>query len=229
MQWILLGFWLIIILHLNLKKLRVLLACSLAASMSAQLFLLWMDGLFSFETALPLHLCGLFGILSIPMLWYAPVFLWETSVFLGAPAALCTLFFPAVMPCSHPWLMTLAFCQLHVLVGLMPLFHLRTGKPLPTDPRRTLAVGNGYLLFVGAFNRVFQTNYLFLRMAPAGTPLMLFFCKGPAFYLCALEMLCMLVFTWLKHLFVTAGNRSSYSRCIRYTAPCTNRDRGSGW
>ena len=197
--------------------------------MLTQLWLLHLDGLLMLETALPLHLCGLFGILSIPMLWRAPAVLWEASTFLGAPAALLTLFFPAVMPTSHPRLMQLAFFQLHVLVGLAPLFLYRTGKPLPTNPRRTLVVGNGYVLFVGAFNRAFQTNYLFLRLAPLGTPLETLFARGTAFYLCALEMLAMLVFTCLKPLYLTAGNRSSYSRYSRCTAPCTSRGRGLRW
>ena len=193
--------------------------------MGLQLWLLHLDGLLHLETALPLHLCGLFGVLSIPALWRMPAFLWESLAFLGAPAAFLTLFFPAVMPCSHPKLMAFAFYQLHALIALMPLYHTRTGKPLPKDPRRTLILGNGYLLLIGAFNRVFQTNYLFLRAAPLGTPLALLFSRGLPFYVCSLELLCMLAFLWLKRLFLTAGNSSSCSRYSHYTAPCTNRGR----
>ena len=231
MSWFLLIFWLSMILTgtrtlAGIKRTRLTIACALTASMLTQLWLLHLDGLLRLETALPLHLCGLFGILSIPMLWHTPRFLWEASVFLASPAALCTLLFPAVMSCSHPLLMKLAFTQLHVLVGLAPLFLHRTGKPLPTDPRRTLIIGNGYLLFVAAFNRAFQTNYLFLRSAPAGTPLAVLFARGPLFYVCSLELLCMLIFTCLKSIFLTAGSRSSCSRYSRCTAPCTSRDRG---
>lgn len=226
-QWLLLLAWIVVILVLHGRAmLRPLLACAIALSMGLQLWLLHLDGLLGLETALPLHLCGLFGVLSIPTLWHMPTFLWEALAFLGAPAAFLTLFFPAVMPCSHPKLMTYAFSQLHVLIALMPLYHLQTGKPLPDDPRRTLIWGNGYLLLVGAFNRVLQTNYLFLRAAPVDTPLALLFSRGLPFYLCSLEMLCMLTFLWLKRLFVTVRNSSSctlYSRC---TAPCTNRGRG---
>ena len=231
MAWMLMAIWCCLLLlgtrtSAGIQRIRTAMACALAASMLTQLWLLQLDGLLCIETALPLHLCGLFGVLSIPMLWHAPDFLWEASAFLAAPAALCTLLFPAVMPCSHPFLMKLAFTQLHVLVGLAPFFLHRTGKPLPTDPRRTLIIGNGYLLFVAAFNRAFQTNYLFLRSAPAGTPLNALFARGAAFYICSLEMLCMLVFTCLKPIYLTAGNRSSYNRYSRCTAPCTSRDRG---
>lgn len=208
------------------RWLRPLLAAALLISMGTQLFLLHMDGLLTVETALPLHLCSLFGILSIFLLWHAPAWLYEMQMFLAAPAAFLTLFFPAVIRCSHPLLMKAAFYRLHVLLALMPLFHFSTGKPLPTDPRRALLLGSGYLLAISAFNRAFCTNYLFLRAAPVGTPLALFFERGIPFYLCALAMLCMLAMSWLKRLYLTAGSRSSYSRYSRRTAPCTSRDRG---
>lgn len=194
------------------KRLRPFVACALAASMLTQLLLLQMDGLLMLETGLPLHLCGLFGVLSIPMLWAAPAPLYELSAFLAAPAAALTLLFPAVMNCSHPFWMTFAFQQLHTLVALTPVLIRRMGKPLPQNPRRALVLGNGYLLFVGAFNRAFGTNYLFLRAVPQGTPLALLFSRGGAFYICSLEMLCMLVFLWLRRLFAIkemaiAGNK----------------------
>lgn len=189
--------------------LRNVVACALVLSMGTQIVLLRLDGLLTVETGLPLHLCGLFGVLSVPMLWRAPEWLYEVDVYLAAPAAAVTLLFPAVIRCSHPLLMLLAFQQLHVLVALTPLLIHRMGKPLPTDPRRALVVGNGYLVAVAAFNRAFQTNYLFLRAAPLGTPLQPLFVRGVAFYVCALEILCMLAFVWLRHLI--AGNSLAYS------------------
>ncbi len=206
--------------------LRPLLGAALAASMGMQLLLLHMDGLLTIETALPLHLCSLFGILSIFLLWHTPAWLYEMQMFLAAPAAFITLFFPAVIRCSHPLLMRLSFYRLHVLLSLMPLYHFGMKKPLPVDPRRTLLWGSGYVLAVSAFNRAFHTNYLFLRAAPIGTPLAFFMEKGVVFYLCALGMLCMPVMRWLSRLYLTAGSRSSCSRCNCRTAPCTSRDRG---
>lgn len=207
MQWALLGIWAGAIWlgtrdGSEARRLKGCVAFMLALSMGTQLWLLKLDGLLTLETALPLHLCGLFGVLSIPMLlWGAPKALYEASVFLAAPAAFCTLFFPAVIHCSHPFWMKLAFTRLHVLLSLQPLLFFRTGKPLPTDPRRTFLLGNGYLLAIGSFNRAFRTNYLFLRAVPAGTPLSVLFSRGAPFYICALEMLCMLVFSWLKALY----------------------------
>ncbi len=189
---------------------RWVMACALAFSMLTQLWLLWLDGLLTLETGLPLHLCGLFGVFSIPMLlWRAPAALYELSAFLAGPAAAVTLLFPAVMPCSHPQLMRFAFLQLHALVALVPLYFFRTGKPLPRNPRRALVLGNGYLVAVSAFNRIAHTNYLFLRAVPAATPLAVLRSPGGAYYICALEMLCMLVFVWLDRLY---GRVNAYCR-----------------
>ena len=221
MQWILLVLWLAMALWGPVRLVRPCMAAGLIASMLLQLALLSADGMLRLETALPLHLCGLFGVLSIFLVYRAPAPLWEAAVFLAAPAAGCTLFFPAIIACSHPGLMMAAFSQLHVLIALVPVFLFRTGKPLPMNPRRTLILGSGYLGFVGAFNRAFGTNYLFLRSAPAGTPLEWFFCRGTAFYVCSLLMLCMPLFTLIRSLCcqlnarrfsITAGNSSAYSR-----------------
>jgi len=201
MQWLLLALWSALIFWAAPGRrsfLRPVLALGLGGAMAAQLLLLQLDGLFTWENALPFHLCSLFGVLSIPMLWHTSPVFHEAICFLGAPGAFLTLFFPAVIRCSHPLLMHAAFDQLHVLVALIPLYFHLTGRPLPTDPRRTLVVGNGYLVLVCLFNRLFGTNYLFLRAAPAGTPLVWMFRRGTAFYLCALELLCILVFSFLK-------------------------------
>lgn len=204
MQWLILGVWSVAIRYGAQKRarwLRPAMALGLFCAMGTQIVLLWLDGLFTWEAVLPLHLCSLFGVLSIPALWHAPVWLVEALCFLGAPGAFLTLFFPAAAYCSHPHLMQAAFYQLHALVALMPLFFYSTGKPLPDDPRRTLVLGNGYLVVISLINRVWGTNYLFLRAVPAGTPLVWLFERGTLFYLCALEMLCMLVFSLLQPLY----------------------------
>ena len=114
MQWILLSIWSAAIVSGARRStcwLRPLMACGLLASMGMQLWLLQLDGLFSWQAAVPLHLCSLFGVLSVFMLWHAPEPLFEASCFLAAPGAFLTLFFPAVVHCSHPLLMKYAFFQ----------------------------------------------------------------------------------------------------------------------
>lgn len=190
---------------------RAAMAVGLAASMAVQLALLRLDGQLTLQTGLPLHLCGLFGVLSIPMLlWRAPQPLYELSAFLAGPAAAVTLLFPAVIASSRPVLMRLAFLQLHVLVAVTPVMLWRAGKPLPTDPRRALVLASGYLLAVAAFNRALNTNYLFLSAAPAGTPLKWLNVRGGGYYVCALAMLCMVVLRLLADAYrhtAISGNR----------------------
>lgn len=201
MQWLLLAVWSIVIWYGSLigaRWLRTVIALGLTGAMGTQIGLLWLDGLFTWQAVLPLHLCSLFGVLSVPALWHAPAAFVEAVCFLGAPGAFLTLFFPAAAQCAHPLLMQAAFYQLHVLVALMPSLFYGTGKPLPTDPKRTLIMSNGYLVLISMINRFFETNYLFLRAAPVGTPLAWMLDQGILFYLCTLEMLCMLVFSLLK-------------------------------
>ena len=204
MQWLLLTGWILWIRRTacrNRTVLRLALSAGLLLAMGTQLLLLHLDRLLTWREMLPLHLCSLFGILSSVLLWQSPAWWREAVCYLGAPGAFFTLFFPAQAYCSHPLLMSAAFGQLHVLLALMPCYLFHTGKPLPTNPRRTLLMGNGYLLFICLINRWFSTNYLFLRSAPLGTPLMLLYACGPAFYLCALEMLCLLIFSQLRYFY----------------------------
>ena len=204
MQWFTAAAWGALVVALTPahgRALRHWMAAGLALAMAAQLWLLRMEGLLTLETGLPLHLCGLFGVLSIPLLYTKTPWLYELSAFLAAPAALSALAFPAVVPCRYPTLMLLAFSQLHALVALSPVYLWRMGKPLPTDPRRALVLGSGYLLLISAFNRATGANYLFLRSAPTGTPLWTLFARGGAFYVCSLALLCMTVFSLLSNLY----------------------------
>lgn len=176
---------------------RALMTAGLIVSMASQLWLLNLDGQLTLSTGLPLHLCGLFGVLSIPLLWLSPPWLLSSALYLGAPCALLTLCFPAVIGSSQPSLMFLAFTRLHALIVCVPILLTAEGRPLPRNPRVPFVLGNGYLLLVSVLNRLLNTNYLFLRAAPSGTPLSPLFERGGAFYICALEMLCMLLMAWL--------------------------------
>ncbi len=202
MQWFTFAAWGMLCINARCEKKRLLFKVAyisaIAVSMCAQLWLLRLDGMLSLATALPLHLCGLIGVLSPLLILRCPMWLYELSFFLGAPCALAVLLFPAVIVSSHQALMTSAFCRLHALIALAPVYFAAQGKPLPDDPRRAFVIGNGYLLFVSAFNRVFGTNYLFLSNAPAGTPLEPLMQRGAPVYLLALEIACMLLMTFMR-------------------------------
>ncbi|MEG1775069.1 MAG: YwaF family protein [Clostridia bacterium] len=180
---------------------RCLITGGLAVSMLTQVWLLWLDGQLSLATALPLHLCSLFGVLSAALVWLRPLWLFHLSLLLGAPCAFMALCFPAVIDNSRQFMMSLAFYRLHTLILCAPLLLAKEGLALPTNAQGSFLLANGYLLFVALFNRLFTTNYLFLAAAPAGTPLAALFARGEAFYVCALELCAMLVMAWLAHLY----------------------------
>ena len=236
MQWLLLMVWgggIALCPEERLGLVRHAVAAGLAVSMLTQEALLWADGMLNLQTGLPLHLCGLAGVLSIPLLYRARGGVVHGLIaYLAAPAAAAVLFFPAVMQCSHPILMGLAFFRLHVLVALVPFLLWRMQKPLPVNPRGTLVLGNGYLLAVEGVNALLHTNYLFLRAAPAGTPLDWLMSRGKAVYVAALEITAMTLFACLAPLYrrlnrLIAENRSACNRYAPDTALCTIRRRGS--
>ncbi|NLO85042.1 MAG: YwaF family protein [Clostridiales bacterium] len=202
MQWLMLLAWGMATVYCGRKKtsafiMRLMITIGLILSMATQLYLLWLDGLLSVDTGLPLHFCSAFALLSIPLLWFGWQWLLDLSLLLGAPFALMALLFPAVITSSHQSLMLTAFLRLHVLILCAPLLLVKEGKPLPSTPHIAFVFGNGFLLFVSAMNRMLDTNYLFLKMAPMGTPLELLFSKGNLFYICSLEILCMLLLSFL--------------------------------
>lgn len=206
MQWIQLMIWGAATLWAAQKPGRArnwgfVLCAFLCLSMGTQLFLLWQVGQLSLETAVPLHLCSMMAILSIPMILLRSQVLFQFSMLLGAPAAFLALCFPAIAECAHPLLMAASFFRLHVLILCTPLLLLRQGFPLPVNPRPVFLSANIYLLLVAVFNRLFHTNYLFLSRAPIGTPLAYLAAYGSATYLLSLEMATMLVVSGLAGLY----------------------------
>ncbi len=180
---------------------RAALAALLPLSMGAQLFLLWLDDRLTLELSVPLHLCAFSGLLCVPMLltrWRAPL---SWMLYLGAPGALLALVFPAILLGSRPTLMRLAFYQAHTLILCATVWRAleehSAGRPLDGAARDVCLWANVYLLAVSAFNRAFGTNYLFLRAAPANTPLALMAARGSAAYLLTLEMALFLLLTLL--------------------------------
>lgn len=192
--------------HYGAKCHRRFTACLLAAglllSMAAQLWLLHLDGLLSVQTGLPLHLCGFSALVCILLCLRFSKRLYHFLLLLGVPGAALALVFPAVVPCSHPLLMRAAFLRLHVLIIAVAVFFAAQKKPLPADPKETFLLGNGLMLLAAVTNRLTGSNYLFLRAAPAGTPLAIMIVHGYPVYIAGLELLCMLLLTQLCSLYL---------------------------
>lgn len=183
------------------------LALGLAAAMTSQLWLLRLDGLLTLQNALPLHLCGFSALVAIGLCFIYNSTCFHFLVLLGMPGALLALVFPAVTECSRPVLMRIAFVRLHALILAVGVFLLAQKRPLPSDPRLSLLLGNGLMLAAACVNSLTGSNYLFLRAAPSGTPLAWLIRHGYSVYTAGLELLCMLLLSTL-----CAGFRRLYLR-----------------
>ena len=141
-------------------------------AMAAQEGVLLASGMLNWRTGLPLHLCSMMGVLSLPMLVSGRRFLWHLSVYLGLPGAALALLFPAVLPTPWPRLTELSFYALHAGLTLAPLLPLCLGRR--PSPVGALTSG-GFLLVIGlvviALNDRLGSNYLFVSWAVPGTPL----------------------------------------------------------
>jgi len=227
MQWLMLLPWAALVRYgVKRPQRRMLTAAALTAglliSMASQLWLLALDGQLNLSTGLPLHLCGMMAVLCLPLCWFSLVNGYMLLLLLGVPGAVLALCFPAVIDCSHPLLMRLAFCRVHVLILATAMFRWHHKKPPPMDARSSFLLGNGFLLITACVNQTLDTNYLFLRAAPVGTPLALLIVRGYGFYVASLEMLCMLMMRLLCDGYrLIAGNKSACSPRNRYSVPCT--------
>lgn len=171
-----------------------LLGGGILTAMAVQETVLLRSGLLTWQTGLPLHLCGLLGVLTLPMLLTRHPLLLNASLFAGVPGAMLALVFPSVLDTPCPRLTALAFHALHAGLFCAPMLPMALGwRP---EPRGALNAG-GFLLLAALcaslVNRLTGSNYLFLSGPVAGTPLMRFAQCGETVYRLILLLLAALV------------------------------------
>lgn len=154
--------------------------------MGGQLLLLYLDGKLTPAAALPLHLCGFNGVIALPALLKPRSSAREFLFFPGLPGALGALLFPCPARVTHQAWMNFFFMGLHALLAAAALYPRRERCPRPWG---VLWWGNGLILSAMLANRLFDANFLFLRWAPAGTPLAFLHQWGRGGYLLAVEAL----------------------------------------
>lgn len=141
-------------------------------AMAVQEIILLMAGLFSWQTGLPLHLCSLMGLLTLPTLLSRRALLLNSALFAGLPGAALALLFPAVLNTPWPRLTALAFHTLHAGLLCAPLLPIARGwKPKPLGAAQAwlaLMIAAGMAM---AANTLTGGNYLFLAAPIAETPL----------------------------------------------------------
>lgn len=163
------------------------------AAMAAQELILLSDGLLRLSNALPLHLCSLMGLLTLPMLLTQSRLLWHWTLYLGMPGAALALLFPAILETSMPEATALAFHLLHCTVFLAPILPLGLGmRPRPAGAVWSAALLAGLSCAAMGANALTGGNYLFLE-APVVAPLARMARHGPAAYRLALAGCALLV------------------------------------
>jgi len=160
------------------------------SAMAVQEAVLFFSRQLTWGNALPLHLCSLTGVLTLPMLLSRRPLLRHVSLYLGLPGALLAIAFPAVLPTPWPRLTETAFHLLHCMVALAPLLPLSLGL----YPKPSGAAWAGLFLMVHGLcalgvNALTGGNYLFLSLPAAGTPLAALAASGLAAYRLLLALL----------------------------------------
>lgn len=151
-----------------------LLAGLIYAAMAVQEGVLYFSGQLTWGTGLPLHLCGLLGVLTLPTLRSDSRVLRSAALFVGVPGAALALVFPAVLQTPWPRLTALAFHTLHAGLVCAPWLVIAHGwQPRPADAARAGLFLLGAAGLAMLLNPVTGGNYLFLAYPIAGTPLAL--------------------------------------------------------
>lgn len=149
-----------------------LLGGTAALAMAVQETVLLAAGQLTWATGLPLHLCSLMGVLTLPALLTQNSWLLHTALYAGVPGSLLALVFPAVLETPWPLVTTLAFHVLHACTAAVPLLPLGMGwRPRPVGAAQAGAVLTMAACAAILVNRLTGGNYLFLSGAVAGTPL----------------------------------------------------------
>ena len=151
-----------------------LLGGTILTAMAMQEVILLLAGQLSWATGLPLHLCSLMGILTLPALLTRRDTLLSALLYAGMPGAALALVFPAVADTPWPRLTGFLFCLMHAGIAFSPLLPLSLGwrpRPLGAMKAGLLLLGAGAA--ASAANGLTGGNYLFLAGPVTGTPLML--------------------------------------------------------
>lgn len=167
------------------------LGLSVYMAMAVHEGVLILSGLLNYQTGLPLHLCSMMGLLTLPMLLSGRPLLWHLALYLGLPGATMALLFPSVVLTPWPLVTALSFYALHAGLVIAPLMPFYLGR----RPFARGAVEAGVCVLIAglvmiAVNNLLDSNYMFVNWAVPGTPLESISHWGVAAYRVLLAGLC---------------------------------------
>jgi hypothetical integral membrane protein (TIGR02206 family) len=140
-----------------------------------------------FPDRLPLELCDLsMWLVLIALLTLKPA-VFDLAYYYALAGASMSLLTPD-MPESYPALLVVQFFADHGLLVIAVLYLVWSGqaRPRPGSIARAMLALNIYAVFVGAFDFIFNTDYMFIRAKPQTISLLTFFGPWP-WYIVATE------------------------------------------
>ena len=150
--------------------------------------------------SLPLHICGMSALLAAVMLVTKSRGIYDIVYFWGMAGASQALLTPDIGLFSFPHFMYYKFFVAHGLIVLSALYMtlVERFRPSLRSMIRTVAVTNGYAVFIGGVNLVTGGNYMYLSGKPSGHSLLDLLGPWP-WYLVSLEgvMVTVCLICWL--------------------------------
>lgn len=158
---------------------------------------LWnaINGQWTIQTMLPLHLCSLFVFLSAVMLVTRSYRIFEFAYFLGIGGAIQALITPDAGIYGFPHYRFFQTMISHGLIVSAPIYMLVVERYRPTlrSLGKVVLWGNVYFLIVFALNFLLNSNYMYLAHKPATASALDYLGPWPL-YLLWLELIALALF-----------------------------------
>lgn len=158
----------------------------------------WQHGLWTIESALPLHLCSLMGVLSITLLICKKQWLYQLVYLVGTGAALMPLVTPDIGLYDFPHFRYFESFIAHggIITSALFMTFVEGYRPIRKWVGRTWVIGNLYVGALFVINLALGSNYMFLIRKPE-TPSILDYMGPWPVYIAMVDMVSFLVVLFL--------------------------------
>lgn len=152
------------------------------------------NGIWSIQSSLPLHLCGISLLLTSVMLFTKNRSIYQVAYFWGIAGASQALITPDIYY-GFPHFIFFQFFTAHglIVIGCLWMTLVEGCRPSLTSLAKALAFTNLYALLIGAINYLTGSNYLYLCHKPYNPSLLDYLGAWP-WYIVSLEIAALLFF-----------------------------------